>query len=222
MPPSMPGQHALSAVGAVLAGGAGRRFGSALPPGGKGFLMLHGQPLVDHAARFLARQNTGPVVVNLNPPHPPLAADRPVAADGAYAGCGPLAGLLTVLEWAAAHCPARPWVLTVAVDTPVLPTDLLARLAPAAAPVQAAIAAAPGRLHPTIGLWRSTLRVPLAAALGQGTRALRDWLALIEHQVVVWPAPGLFANINTPDDLAAAERQAQSTGATRECSNVLK
>jgi molybdopterin-guanine dinucleotide biosynthesis protein A len=41
--------------------------------------------------------------------------------------CGPLGGILTALDWAQGLGAAR--VLTVAVDTPFLPADLVERLA---------------------------------------------------------------------------------------------
>lgn len=195
-------------VAAVLAGGAGRRFGTALPAGGKGLLTLHGRSLIAHGIAYLEGQTGGPVVVNINPaPHPVLDPGLPQIDDGAFAGCGPLAGLQASLGWAALHHPDRPWLLTMAVDTPFLPPDLMARLGAAADPAQAVIAASTDGLHPTIGLWHGSLRDPLAGALRRGVRAIRDWLALIDHRVVTWPDPAAFANLNTPDDLAAAERR---------------
>ena len=48
----------------------------------------------------------------------------PVVPDTVPGHAGPLAGVLAGMDWAGAHRPAIPLLLTVAADTPFLPLDL--------------------------------------------------------------------------------------------------
>ena len=52
----------------------------------------------------------------------------PVVADSVPDFAGPLAGILAGLDWAAAHRPDCPDVVSVPTDAPFLPRDLVARL----------------------------------------------------------------------------------------------
>ena len=114
---------------------------------------------------------------------------------------GPLAGLHAAL----AHAQGEDWVLTVPGDTPFLPDDLVARLTRAAAEHKAAVAASAGRTHPVIGLWHTNLLDDLAAALtAEGLREMHRWCARIGAAVAEWEDEP-FLNINTPEDLKAAE-----------------
>ena len=76
----------------------------------------------------------------------------------------------------------------------------------AAAPL--AVACSGGRTHPVIGLWPVALADDLEAALRAGDRKIDRWTA--RHGVTevsfAHAAVDPFFNINTPDDLAAAER----------------
>ena len=125
---------------------------------------------------------------------------------------GPLAGVLSAMDWAAGLGQAQ--VATVPWDTPFLPRDLLARLAEAAEAGGAPIALACGpdaergeALHPAVGLWSCALREDLRAALAAGTRRVRGWAAVQGFATARFEGPpDPFFNINTPADMAQAER----------------
>ncbi|MER8656663.1 molybdenum cofactor guanylyltransferase MobA [Mesorhizobium sp. M0674] len=204
-------------AGIILAGGLSRRMGG----GDKTLLALGGRPLLDHVVALLAPQ-VGSLALSANgDPARFAAAGLPVLADMVEGYAGPLAGILTGLEWAAANTAFKA-LATAAGDTPFLPVDLVVRLAAAVdeRPGSIAVASSGGRQHPTFALW------PLG--LGQ---ALRHFLihednrrvsAFIErHDCVEVEFPLLthgsdeidpFFNINTPHDLAVAERLLQSIG----------
>ena len=55
-----------------------------------------------------------------------------MAADVVEGFAGPLAGVLTGLDWARTHAPGCRWVASVPCDAPFLPRDLVARLRAAA------------------------------------------------------------------------------------------
>lgn len=189
--------------GVILAGGRATRMGG----GDKGLRDLHGRPLMAHVIDRLAPQCAA-LAINANgDPARWSGFGLPVLADDVPDYPGPLAGVLAGLDWAAAR--GAQAVVTAAADTPFLPRDLVARLAAAGGFALAATADDSGRLrvHPTFGLWPVRLRHDLRAALVAGQRRVAGW-ALDQGAVQVafdtLPFDPFF-NINTAEDLAAAE-----------------
>ena len=114
-------------AGVVLAGGRSQRMGG----GNKALLTLGGQPLLARIVERAAPQ-VAALVVNANgDPADVSAYGLPVVSDGVSGFVGPLAGVLSGMEWAAARGGYR-WVASFAADTPFFPVDLVARLAAAA------------------------------------------------------------------------------------------
>ncbi|MQP63902.1 molybdenum cofactor guanylyltransferase MobA [Niveispirillum sp. SYP-B3756] len=199
-------------IGAILAGGQGRRMGGDKPLTG-----LAGRPLLAHVARRLAPQ-VGRLVLNANGDPARFAGIAElwgvtVVPDTAPDQPGPLAGLLAVLEWAERMQPAARHVLSVPADCPFLPHDLASRLALAAgdgvALARTAAADGSAHSHPVVGLWPVALRDDLRAALlVEGLRRVGQWAGRHQPSFVDWPDMPLdpFLNLNTPDDLATAER----------------
>ena len=194
-------------VGVLLAGGLARRMGG----GDKCLRPLAGETLL---ARVIARAapQVGPLILNANgDPARFSAYDLPVAADVVAGHAGPLAGILTALDWAAAHAPACPLVASFATDAPFLPRDLVRTMAEARdlAGADLACAASGGRAHPVFGLWPVALRADLREALvEQGERKIDRWTASHRLVEVVFPCDPVdpFFNANRTDDLAEAER----------------
>lgn len=164
-------------LGAILAGGASRRFGS-----DKAAALLGGKALIDHVVDRLAPQVAAVVVVGRD--HPGLVSlpDRPCG------GLGPLGGLAAALAYAAAG--GFDAVVTSGCDLPDLPDDLV-RLAPGPAVA---------RGQPLVGLWPVTLAALLDAHLAASAdRSLRAWVVVCGARAVDL---GAMANINTAGDLA--------------------
>jgi molybdenum cofactor guanylyltransferase len=135
----------------------------------------------------------------------------PVAGDVVEGFAGPLAGVLTGMEWARAERPDLPWIATIATDTPFLPDDLVARLLAAVEGERAelACAASGGRSHPVFGLWPVRLADDLRHALqDEEIRKVDVWTARYRLAVVDFPTVphDPFFNTNRPEDLAEAER----------------
>lgn len=181
--------------------------------GGDKFLLdLGGRSLLDRGIERLAPQ-VGAIAISANC-DPALLADLslPIIPDTPPAGRGPLAGILAGLDWAAAETDAR-FLVTVACDTPFFPDDLAGALLDAAdgdteTPV---LAASAGRIHPVFGLWPLSLAGPLREWL-DADRSLKvtDFADERLHRVCHFFPGGEgdpFFNINTPDDLAEAERR---------------
>lgn len=163
-------------LGAVLAGGRSRRFGS-----DKAVAMLDGQPLIDHAAGQLAPHVAEVVVCGREPG----LADRP-APD-----LGPLGGLCAALFHADSNGFDR--VLTIACDVPRLPDGILPLLLAEGSAILADL--------PVVGIWPAALGPDLEAHLaGDGDRSIRGWARACGARLIAAPP---IANINTPQDLAA-------------------
>ncbi len=205
MPLPDPGTTRLPGV--ILAGGRATRMGG----GDKGLHMLGNRPLLSHVIARLAPQ-CGPMAINANGDPARLSAfGLPVLPDPLPDFPGPLAGVLAGLDWAATLGAAA--IVTAAADTPFLPTDLVASLTAAAGPSGMALAASPdanGTLqrHPTFGLWPVALRHDLRAALAGGLRKITRWADAHQAGTAMFDAatPDPFFNVNTPEDLALAQR----------------
>lgn len=203
----------------LLAGGRATRLGG----GDKALRNLAGRPLLQHVIDAM-RPQVGALLVNANgDPHRLAAFGLPVVQDDLPGHPGPLAGILAGLDWVAATLPATPFALSVSTDCPFLPPDLVSRLAAAAQDqVDILLAESGGRVHPVIGLWRVALRHDLRIAVaGEGLRKVERFCDRHRMRAVNFPAipHDPFFNINTAEDLAAAERRL-AMGATPSISGM--
>ena len=194
-------------AGVLLAGGLARRMGG----GDKCMRPLAGETLL---ARVIARvaPQVGPLILNANGDPARFAPyGLPVVADVVEGHAGPLAGILTALDWAAENAPHHPLVASFATDAPFLPLDLVETMVEARdlAGVDLACAASDGRAHPVFGLWPVELRADLRDALVErGERKIDRWTASHRLVEVAFPCTPVdpFFNANREDDLAEAER----------------
>lgn len=197
-------------IGAILAGGLARRLGG----GDKALQLVGGRTVLARLIERLSPQ-VARLILNANQDPARFAPfGLPVVPDGLPGHPGPLAGVLAALDWAAAHGAGAEWVVTVPGDCPFIPLDLAARLHAARARegAQLAAAASGGRTHPVIGLWPVALRAELRHALvAEDTRKIDAFTGRYRHATVSWPAAPVdpFFNVNTPGDLAEADRIAE-------------
>lgn len=194
-------------LGLLLAGGLARRMGG----GDKPLRMIAGRTILAHVIERLVPQCES-LLVNANG-DPARFADYglPVVADSVPDFAGPLAGILAGLDWMADNRPELDWLVSVAADTPFIPSDLVARLHEAreGQGVPLACAASGGWTHPVIGLWPVSLRADLRHALiVEDERKIDRWTARHGCASAQWPVDPVdpFFNANKPDDLAEAER----------------
>lgn len=201
-------------AGLVLAGGLSRRMGG----GEKGLQLLGGQTMISRVIDRIAPQ-VDTLAINANAdPEPYLQFGLPILPDTIGGHAGPLAGVLTGLEWAST-LPGITHLVSAATDTPFLPLDLVTRFSALAGPERIVIARSDDNRHPVFGLWPVALRQDLA-----------EWLATSDTmKVLAWVhrhdftfcdfdaggdnAPDPFFNANTPEELAEAERYLAGTPA---------
>ena len=192
--------------GLMLAGGQSRRMGG----GDKCLLELGGRTLLRHMIDVAAPQ-VGPMVLNTNS-DPSLFADYdlPLSPDTVGGQVGPLAGVLTGLEWATRYARDCDWVASFACDAPFVPADLVSRLRQAIEEdgVDMACARSNGRHHPVFALWPVRLAGELRdTVVTEGLRKVDDWPERYAQARVDFPSEPAdpFFNINRPEDLARAE-----------------
>jgi molybdopterin-guanine dinucleotide biosynthesis protein A len=198
--------------GVILAGGLSRRMGGP----DKCLIPLAGRPILTHIVERI-RPQVSALALNANG-DPSRFADfaLSVIPDESADFAGPLAGVLAALDWAAGlagdfRAGRFQHVLTVPGDTPFLPPDLVARLgAGLAKGAELALAASGRRSHPVVALWPLASREDLRRAIrGEGLRKVETWASRFVAAAVEFEigAEDPFLNINTPDDLAEAERR---------------
>jgi len=200
-------------VGLLLAGGQSRRMGG----GDKAMRLLGGIPVLDRVIGRL-RPQVEVLVINANGDPARFARFAlPVVADSVPGFAGPLAGVLAGLDWAVAHRPDCPYVVSVATDAPFLPMDLVVRLIEGLdlASADLACAASGGRSHPVFGLWPVRLRDDLRrAVVDQAIRKVDLWTA--RHRLATVPFADQpvdpFFNANRPEDLETAAALLNAAG----------
>jgi len=194
--------------GVILAGGLARRMGG----GDKALLSVAGRPLMAHVADRL-RPQVEALAINANGDAERFAGfGLPVLPDTVPGFAGPLAGILAGLRWGAGLGLSH--IASAAGDTPFFPRDLVACLGDALSPTQPIAMAAtedPRRglsEHPTFALWPVALADDLEHALTEGDmRKIIVWSARHGFARVVFDDASFpFFNVNTPEDLAEAER----------------
>jgi molybdopterin-guanine dinucleotide biosynthesis protein A len=188
-------------AGVVIAGGRSLRFG-----GEKAVALFAGKPLLLWAAERLGRACSS-VAVNARPgtEAAQLAVrhgfqvlhDIPGDPDGPMAGVH--AGLLWAQSQGAHTLAASPC------DVPLLPDDLYVRLVAAAGSGAAMVETSEGR-QPLCAVWPvaglSAVTSALAGGMHPPTWRVLEELGALRLRV---DPPGLFANLNTRDDLARLE-----------------
>lgn len=194
-------------LGGILAGGLARRMGG----GDKGLRGIGGHSVLARLIERVAPQ-VSRLVLNANDDPARFAQfGLPVVPDSLPDHPGPLAGVLAVMEWAAETEPEAGWIVTLPADAPFLPPDLVARLhgERKCAGAMLACAASGRRTHPVIGVWPVAMRAELRRAVAEeGLRKIDRFTARYPTVAVEWAVAPVdpFFNVNTPEDLAEAER----------------
>lgn len=192
-------------TGLILVGGSGQRLGLR----DKALMLLAGEPLLVHVRRRLETQTNG-ILLGVHEGEEgrllPWCRGCLEVADERHPRQGPLASLEAALRVSPSD-----WLLSVPVDAPFLPLDLVQRLLAALQGAgRPAIAVNRGRVHPVIALWPRVLLGKISQALDNNDRGLKYFLRHTPHVEVVFPdvVDGVdpFFNINTPEDWQLASR----------------
>jgi len=206
----LQGNRANAPIGLIFAGGEGRRLGGVR----KGQLKFDGTRLVDRIVDLFA-PHCDPVFVSTGRDG---SMSLPVGAralpDLDLAIGGPLAGL-AALAACIDKSPQAELVVTVAVDTPLLPMDFASRLV-AGLPVDApaAYVTCGQDFYPTNAVWRRAALEELSKRVrsGKAPKSLRSFLEDLGAAGFAWPTAAdgdPFANVNTVSDLIDLTRRSR-------------
>ncbi len=200
-------------VGVLLAGGQSRRMGG----GDKCLIEIDGKSVLQRVIDRI-QPAVGTIVLNANGNTSRFDSyGMTVIPDSVGGFAGPLAGVLTGMEWAAAHHPACTHIATIPTDGPFLPKDLIERLWAPIARDEADLTCAEsgGRRHPVIGIWPCALHENLRHALEvEDIRKVDRWTARFRVASVSFSTDPFdpFFNMNHPDDIETAEAMARRNG----------
>lgn len=193
-------------AGVLLAGGLSRRMGG----GDKCLRPLGGMTVLDRIVARV-RPQVSHLVLNANgEPARFASVGLPVIADSIDGFAGPLAGVLTGLEWTARHHPECRWLASFPTDAPFLPRNLVEKMLGAveASGAEMACARSDGRAHPVIGIWPVRLARDLRRAMvEEDLRKVDLWTARFRLEHVDFSIDPIdpFFNTNRPEDLDEAE-----------------
>ena len=193
-------------TGVILAGGAASRYGGRP----KGLERVGGRRVIDRVADALRASSDELMLIANDPGARDWMPGIPVAAD-VRTNCGSLGGIH------AAIVRARSPVLVVAWDMPFVPSGLLEALRRTGAVADAAVPESGSRrgMEPLCAFYTAACVPAIERRLDAGDRRVISFFddvrveRLPESEVRRFGDPAvMFMNVNTPDDLALAERYA--------------
>lgn len=176
----------------------------------KGLLPVAGRPMVEHVL-CAVRPQVAAVVLSVNRNRERYAAlGHPVVADAVGEFWGPLAGVASAMQVA-----ETPYLLTVPCDAPQVPPDLAERLfrAVRAEGAEIGVVHDGARMQQAFALLSCGLLADLLSYLDGGGRKVEAWYA--RHRLATADFSDraeAFANVNTPEELAALERRLGAQG----------
>ena len=194
----------MNIAGVILAGGQSHRMGGTE----KSLLRVGGKSQISWVCDCLAPQ-VETLAVNANGDASRFNFLKlPVLADVIEGYVGPLAGVLTGMRWAAS-LDQTTHIITAAADTPFIPHNLVGLLKSSiSGDDEIAMASSNGRIHPVFGLWPIHLADALERFLvEEDQRKIIVFAKRYTMHEIVFDTDGKdpFFNINTPDDLKAAQ-----------------
>ncbi len=195
-------------IGAVLAGGRGRRIGC-----DKATVELDGRPLISYAVGALRSAGLDVVLALRSGQEMPDGLEDVGCVHDEFECAGPLGGLHALLKWLPVE-----WALVVSCDQPFVRVSLLhGLLAHLEHDADAVVARTANCLQPMPGLYRKSCLPAVEGALKRGERGLRDVLKGLslcelagEDLDCLDSEHSSFINVNTPEDLLEARRLASS------------
>jgi len=190
-------------------------------------LVLTGDTMLSRQIRLVRSVSRSVALVGL-PADPQRASFSQVRASGveasllegvgvlpdAVAGRGPLGGIYTGLSWTRTE-----FNLFLGCDLPFITSRFLSYLSRYALSCQADVTvpeSREGHYQPLCAVYRRRALPVVAARLARGENKVSRFFRYTRCRVVAWPEiaragfpAGIFGNMNTPEDYAAAQRRLQ-------------
>jgi len=193
--------------GLLLAGGQSRRMGG----GDKCLQVLAGKTLLTRVIEC-ARPQVDELILNANRDPARFKEYGLSVVDDVVSGfSGPLAGILTGLEWLRINHPDCRWLASFACDAPFIPSDMVSRMKSETEKQNGEVccAVSGGRDQPVFGLWPVKLAADLREALvKERVRKVDLWTQRYKLIRTEWQLDPVdpFFNVNTQEDLVKATK----------------
>jgi molybdopterin-guanine dinucleotide biosynthesis protein A len=201
------GENQMGVAGYILVGGGSTRFGR-----DKALVEFDGQPMLARMMKLMRGATKDLKLVAA--PEKYVEFEIQLLADR-WPGEGPLGGIITALEDAAASTARPEWNLIVSCDMPFLTREWLAFLGGRAAKSKAQVVFAHSASgpEPLCACWQTDAMAQLRSGFERGVRKVTEGIALLRAEVLdeaQWKrfdsAGRLFWNMNTAADYEEARR----------------
>jgi molybdopterin-guanine dinucleotide biosynthesis protein A len=200
----------MKVLGVILAGGSGRRLGAR----NKALVRVGKQRMLDLVIQRLQPQCSAIAISTSG--NQEWATDYPfkILQDPAGGSNGPLTGIVAGLDWAANRSETVDWLVSVPVDCPFLPANLVTKLT--SIDHQIVVAESEGVIHHTIAVWRPALLKVAALQISRQELALGKLQEEVGFHIMNWETHGIdpFFNVNHSQDLHIANNYFIATRAS--------
>lgn len=188
----------------ILAGGKSRRMNF----NDKSLQKINKYSLIDRVI-VRAKKQVDYLLINSNSDHIKNNYNEYIVIKDTIKGnLGPLAGVLTGLEWIKKKDSEINWLITFPVDSPFFPSDLVDIFLSHVNEEQIIVAESNSRIHPVFAMWNKNLIPYLKETLNNRNLKIDEFTKNFKMKVVKFPFIDYdpFFNINNQDDLIKAKK----------------
>ena len=188
----------------ILAGGKSRRMNF----NDKSLQKIKKYSLIDRVI-VRAKKQVDYLLINSNSDHIKNNYNEYIVIKDTIKGnLGPLAGVLSGLEWIKKKDSEINWLITFPVDSPFFPTDLVDIFLSHVNEEQIIVAESNSRIHPVFAMWNKNLIPYLKETLNNRNLKIDEFTKNFKMKVVKFPFIDYdpFFNINNQDDLIKAKK----------------
>ena len=188
----------------ILAGGKSRRMNF----NDKSLQKINKYSLIDRVI-VRAKKQVDYLLINSNSDHIKNNYNEYIVIKDTIKGnLGPLAGVLTGLEWIKKKDSEINWLITFPVDSPFFPSDLVDIFLSHVNEEQIIVAESNSRIHPVFAMWNKNLIPYLKETLNNRNLKIDEFTKNFKMKVVKFPFIDYdpFFNINNKDDLIKAKK----------------
>lgn len=196
----------MNICGLVVAGGSSQRMDNE----NKLWLELDGEALLHRAIRRLAKQ-VDPVIVNVNDPKG--LEQFTTVPDVIGGGQGPLAGVLSGLEYVHEHAPQITHIVSVPADAPFSPIDLVVKMGAIGTETEIIVPFIDGFTQQLFALWPVSCAAALRNFMMSGENGkVMNFIRSQSWRKLILPdeANEQFINVNTHQDWLHAQEVFES------------
>lgn len=189
-------------VALILAGGKSRRMGGE----DKSQKQIQKKNLLDISFDRLLEQVETIIVNTNNKEVINKEKNKIYVPDCMLGNLGPLAGVLTGLKWIKKNTPKINWLLTVPVDSPFFPKDLIYKFIKNLEDEVIISAMSGSRIHPVFSMWNTSITDSLEHCIKKKILKIDEFKKNFKSKVVNFPIIDYdpFYNINNLEDLLLA------------------